>query len=130
MKFDDNHVHAIFLKISLEFQAEIPNKFKKIIQLTGQLKNIDFQFENIRELYRLSHNLAGSAKTFGIEEVATKSLALAKHVYPLAHNALATKKNAVIEEIEKIEYFVDELKVGVINLQSSINKKPEVNVCG
>lgn len=130
MKFDDDQVHAAFLEISREFQAEIPSKLKKITQLTSELKNIDSQFENIRELYRLSHNLAGSAKTFGIEEVATKSLALAKHVYPLAHNVLATKKNTVIAEIEKIEYFVHELKVGVVNLQSSINKKLEVNIRG
>ncbi len=130
MKFDDHHVHATFLKFSLELQAQIPNKFKKIVQLAGQLKSTDFPFEHIQELYRLSHNLGGSAKTFGIEEVATKSLALANCVYPLLNSDFVYDRSVVIAEIKKIEYFVHKLKVAVTNLQLPINAKVEVNVCG
>jgi len=125
MEFNDEQVQAIYLKIGKEFQAQLSVRYEKIFQLTKEIKKNGLLIENVREVYRLSHNLAGSAKTFGIEDVAKKSHVLAKHVYAFIEN-----DTTVIVESESIECFVLKLKASVNQLQSSMNEKNKVTIDG
>jgi len=130
MNRNDKSVEELFIKYGLEFQEQIPEKCRKLNKLANELNNSDIQYRNIRELYRLTHNLTGSAMTFGIEEVAEKSMALSKYIYPLTQKLVSQNMAVVKTDIEIIEYYLFELNLTVKNLPVCINAKPEVPAYG
>jgi len=126
MKFESDDVQAVFVKISQEFVTQMPGKCQQLTLLAKKLKYIDGQFNAVQELYRLSHNIFGSARTFGIDDLAEKTLALTKCIYPLTKSDEAV---VVLFEKIKIESLIHELSICVDNLQNYENNN-EVNVCG
>jgi len=125
MNFDDNYVQKIFLEIREEFRMKIPGMFGKIFQLARQINEKRILNDDVRELYRLSHNLEGSARTFGIDEVAINAKALSMRV-----NTLINNNEIMFEEINDINYFVGELESSVFNLESINSNSDEVKACG
>lgn len=105
----DQKIRTALEAVRKEFQLQIPVRFETIFILYKELENSGWRDKEARVLYRHSHNLTGSCKTFGIDDIAMHSQALSRQLRRLIDADSASDKVSVVEK------YVKELEMSVKN---------------
>ena len=76
-----------------QFNKNASDRTDKIYQLALKLQANTLKKNEIREIYRLAHNIAGSAKTFNREELGKKALAITELLSDTVNNNVELTSN-------------------------------------
>ena len=107
MSKSSKHIQSQLEQLCLEYRRNLPTKIHEIENLWQTIQNSPQVPNNIELCHRITHNLAGSRRTFGLSAVSSAAHALDDELKLL----LAKPGTLTAETIAKIDGQLDKLKI-------------------
>lgn len=115
MKHDEKKVMEIFKKLREEFKSQIPGRIEKLHQLLNVITQDRMALNIAKELLRDAHNLHGSSRTFGFDNIAKNASALASAARQLLNDHEITSC-----QVRRMGFLINDLETQVSELGADL----------
>ncbi len=94
MQMSDKEFLEQIEELKQSYAAHLPEKMQQLQSLEKSLDENLTNFEALKELYQLTHKLAGSSASFGFTELSERAYELEMFIKPLVKKSEALDKNS------------------------------------
>ncbi len=94
MQMSNKEFLAQIEELKQSYIAHLPEKMEQLKKLEKSLDEDLSNFESLKELYQLTHKLAGSSASFGLSELSERAYELEMFIKPLVKKNEALDKNS------------------------------------
>ncbi|WP_322496330.1 response regulator [Chloroflexus sp.] len=108
MKANPNEAHSLFTDLQQQYLAQIETKIRQIEAIWARWQDGALQPDDLYELQRIAHNLAGSGATFGLATVSDAARALDVALQPVIQRAAADEVAASLASL--VERLLDAMR--------------------
>ncbi|OAN40832.1 diguanylate cyclase [Chloroflexus islandicus] len=108
MKANPNEAHSLFTDLQQQYLAQIEAKIRQIEAIWARWQDGPLQPDDLYELQRIAHNLAGSGATFGLAAVSDAARALDAALQPVIQRADANAAAASLASL--VEHLLDVMR--------------------
>lgn len=99
MKANPDEAHSLFTDLQHQYLAQIETKIRQIEAIWARWQDGALQPDDLYELQRIAHNLAGSGATFGLAAVSDAARALDVALQPVINRADAEEAAASLASL-------------------------------